>query len=117
MISPLTSSIQIRGFLSTIDGVDQSGSIGYMPNRSRICLDLACMALELSSKYSQIWLAEMWGVCEESKRKFTMRSRMNDPTRPGVGFASHQRRRAFPTERRRELTAELRVLIIQVRLA
>jgi hypothetical protein len=75
------------------------------------------MVLELSSKYSQIWLAEMWGVCEESKRKFTMRSRVDDPTRPGVGFASHQRRRAFPTERRRKLTAELRVLIIQVRLA
>src|SRR5258707_6151508 len=72
MISPLTSSIQIRGFLSTMDGVDQSGSIGYMPNRSRICLDLACMVEELRLKYSQIWLAAMCGVCEESKRKFTI---------------------------------------------
>src|SRR5712691_4305346 len=105
--------IQMRGFLSTIEGIDQSGSMGYMPMRSRICLDLACMVEELSSKYSQIWLAAMWGVCEESKRKFTMRSRMNDPTGPGVGLASHQRRRAFPTQSRRQLTAALRILVIQ----
>jgi hypothetical protein len=31
--------IQMRGFLSTIEGVNQSGSMGYMPMRSRICLD------------------------------------------------------------------------------
>src|SRR6266516_401459 len=116
MISPLTSSIQMRGFLSTMDGIDQSGSIGYMPIRSRICLDLACMVEELSSKYSQIWLAAIWGVCEESKRKFTMRSRMNNPTGPGVGLAPHQRRGAFSTQGRRQLTAELRILIIQVGL-
>src|ERR1700688_2962056 len=102
MSSPLTSSIQTSGFWSIIEGIDQSGSIGYMPNRSRICLDLACMVEELSSKYSQIWLAAMWGVCEESKRKLTIRSRMNDPTRPGVGLASHQRRRAFATQGRRQ---------------
>src|SRR6266699_7262337 len=72
MISPLTSSIQMRGFLSIIEEVDQSGSMGYMPNRSRICLDLACMVEELSSKYSQIWLAAIWGVWEESKRKLTI---------------------------------------------
>jgi hypothetical protein len=51
--------IQMRGFWSTIAGVDQSGSRGYMPNRSRICLDFACMVEELSSKYSQISLAAM----------------------------------------------------------
>src|SRR5947207_5050491 len=84
MISPLTESIQIKGFLSIIEGIDQSGSMGYMPNRSRICLDLACIVLELRSKYSQIWLAAMWGVWVESKRKLTMRSRMNAPTRPGA---------------------------------
>src|SRR5579859_2623526 len=72
MISLLTSSIQMRGFLSTIEGVDQSGSMGYMPIRSRICLDLACIVEELRPKYSQIWLAAIWGVCEESKRKFTI---------------------------------------------
>lgn len=43
--------------------------------------------------------------------------RVNDPARPGGGFASDQRRRAFPTERRRHLAAELRVLVIQVSLA
>ena len=31
--------IQIKGFWSAIEGVDQSGSMGYMPNRSQICLD------------------------------------------------------------------------------
>src|SRR5205807_9085695 len=72
MMSPLISSIQMRGFFSTIEGIDQSGSMGYMPMRSRICLDLACMVEELSSKYSQIWLAAMCGACEESKRKFTI---------------------------------------------
>src|SRR5260370_37329527 len=72
MIRPLTSSIEISIFLSIIDGIDQSGSIGYMPNRSRICLDLACIVEELSSKYSQIWLAARLGVCEESKRKLTI---------------------------------------------
>src|SRR5712692_2162523 len=46
--------------------------MGYMPNRSRICFDLACIVEELNSKYSQIWLAARWGVCEESKRKLTM---------------------------------------------
>src|SRR6266851_8240739 len=116
MISPLTSSIQMRGFWSTIEGVDQSGSMGYMPNRSRICLDLACMVEELSSKYSQIPLAAIWGVCEESKRKLTIRSRVDDPTRPGAGLASRQWRRAFPTQGRRQLTAELRILVIQVGL-
>src|SRR5215469_7210491 len=100
MISPLTSSIQTSGFWSTIAGVDHSGSMGYMPNRSRICLDLACIVEELSSKYSQIWLAAIWGVCEESKRKLTMRSRMNDPTGPDGGLASLQRGRAFPTQGR-----------------
>lgn len=35
MISPLTFSMQISGFLSTIEGIDQSGSIGYMPKRRR----------------------------------------------------------------------------------
>src|SRR5258708_33351835 len=74
MISPLTSSIQISGFWSTIAGVDHSGSIGYIPNRSRICFDFACIVEELRAKYSQIWLAAMWGVCEESKRKLTMPS-------------------------------------------
>ena len=51
--------IQMRGFWSTIAGVDQSGSMGSMPNRSRICLDFACMVEELSAKYSQISLAAM----------------------------------------------------------
>lgn len=50
MISPLTSSIQISGFLSTIDGIVQSGAIGYMSKRSRICLDFACIVLELRPK-------------------------------------------------------------------
>src|SRR6266516_2557476 len=72
MISPLTSSIQTRGFWSIIEGVDHSGSMGYMPNRSRICFDLACMVEELNAKYSQIWLAARWGVWEESKRKLTI---------------------------------------------
>src|SRR5258708_11803282 len=45
-----------------------------MPKRSRICLDLACMVLELSPKCSQIWLAGTCGVWEGSKRKFTMPS-------------------------------------------
>src|SRR5258708_27546997 len=71
-ISPLISSIQIRGFLSTIDGMVHSGANGDMPKRSRICLDFACIALALSPKWSQIWLAGIWGVCEASKRKFTM---------------------------------------------
>src|SRR6266704_898955 len=53
-------------------GVDQSGSMGYIPNKSRICLDLACMVEELTSKYFQIWLAAIWGVWEESKRKLTI---------------------------------------------
>src|SRR5437660_11262005 len=55
-----------------MEGVDQSGSMGYIPSRSRICLDLACMVLELKAKYSQIWRAARWGVWEESKRKLTM---------------------------------------------
>src|SRR5215831_14938172 len=92
--SPLTESIQIKGFLATIEGVDPSGSIGYMPNRSRICLDLACMVEELSPKYSQIWLAARWSVWEESKRKLTMRSRVDDPTCPDGDLASPQRGRA-----------------------
>ena len=45
-----------------------------------------------------------------------MRSRMNDPTRPGAGLAARQWRRAFPTQGRRQLTAELRILVIQVGL-
>ena len=45
-----------------------------------------------------------------------MRSRMNDPTRPGGGLSSHQRRRAFATQGRCELTTELSVLVIQVGL-
>src|SRR5436189_1723556 len=55
-----------------MDGVDHSGSMGYMPNRSRICFDLACMVEELNAKSKQIWLAARWGVWEESKRKLTM---------------------------------------------
>ena len=42
---------------------------------------------------------------------------MNDPTRPGVSLASQQRRRAFPAQSRRKLTAELGVLVVQVLLA
>src|SRR5215472_16958708 len=91
MISPLTSSIQMRGFWSTIEGVDHSGSMGYMPNRSRICFDLACMVLELSPKCSQIWLVAMWGVCDESKRKLTRRERMDD--------SAGERRVALPRTR------------------
>jgi hypothetical protein len=41
---------------------------------------------------------------------------MNDPTRPGAGLAARQWRRAFPTQGRRQLTAELRILVIQVGL-
>ncbi len=58
----------------------------------------------------------MWGVCEESKRKLTIRSRVDDPTRPGACLASRQWRRVFPTQGRRQLTAELRILVIQVGL-
>jgi hypothetical protein len=45
-----------------------------------------------------------------------MRSRMHDPTGPGGDLASPQRRRAFPTQGRRQLTAELRILLTQVGL-
>jgi len=43
--------------------------------------------------------------------------RMNDSARPRGGLAPDQRRRTFPTESRRQLTAELRVLVIQIGLA
>jgi hypothetical protein len=42
---------------------------------------------------------------------------MNNPTRPGASLASHERRRAFATQGRYELTAELPILVIQVDLA
>jgi hypothetical protein len=41
---------------------------------------------------------------------------MNDPTGPSASFPSHQWRRAFATQGRREFTAELPILVIQVGL-
>ena len=43
-----------------------------------------------------------------------MRSRMNNSTGPGGGLAFHQRRKTFSTQGRRQLPAELRILLIQV---
>lgn len=42
--------------------------------------------------------------------------RVNDPARPRGDLALEQWRRAFPAERCRQLTAELRILVIQVSL-
>ena len=39
---------------------------------------------------------------------------MNDAARPGAGLASHERRRAFATQGRRQFTTELPILLIQV---
>ncbi len=50
------------------------------------------------------------------KEKVDHTQRVKDPTRPGAGLASRQWRRAFPTQGRRQLTAELHILVIQVGL-
>jgi hypothetical protein len=43
--------------------------------------------------------------------------RVYDATCPGVGLTASQRRKSFSTERRRQLAAELRILLVQVLLA
>src|SRR5258707_4686932 len=50
------------------------------------------------------------------EEKVNCAQRMNDPTSPRGGLALAQRRRAFPTERRRQLAAERCVLVIQIGL-
>ena len=54
------------------------------------------------------------GLLRGVEEKVDRAHRVNDPARPGGGFSPGQRGRAFAAERRRYLTAELRVLVIQV---
>ena len=56
------------------------------------------------------------GCLRGVEEKVDRAQRMDDPACPRGGLTPTQRRRTFPTERCRQLTADLRVLFIQVSL-